>query len=183
MQDTTGEAGTSSSVMYSYWPTHMAEQKQDDQLEHTYSSYVRIRDVALKTCQRWWTIGKSGERGSGISVLAARHDDDDIYYQSKVFGPPQKILFLMLKVLFLIKQVKYCDGFLILNTSLLEPHCKLKQKNKTKQKKSRKILLKLLIHQNAPLWLLSLLHWFWVLFPLMTGGTLKIVLPSFPESC
>ncbi len=30
----------------------MAVQKQDDQLEHTYSSYVRIRDVALKTCQR-----------------------------------------------------------------------------------------------------------------------------------
>ena len=45
--------------------------------EHTYSSFVRIRDVALKTCQRRWTIGKSGERGSGISVLAARHDDDD----------------------------------------------------------------------------------------------------------
>ena len=28
------------------------EQKQDDQLEHTSSSSVRIRDVALKTCQR-----------------------------------------------------------------------------------------------------------------------------------
>ena len=42
-----------------------------------YSSYVRIRDVALKICQRRWTIGKSGERGSGISVLVARHDDDD----------------------------------------------------------------------------------------------------------
>ena len=27
-------------------------------------------------CQRRWTIGKSGERGSGISVQAARHDDD-----------------------------------------------------------------------------------------------------------
>ena len=26
----------------------MAEQKQNDQLEHTYSSYVRIRDVAWK---------------------------------------------------------------------------------------------------------------------------------------
>ena len=52
MQDTTGEAGTSSYVMYSYGPPHMAEQKQDDQLEHTYSSYVRIRDVALKTYQR-----------------------------------------------------------------------------------------------------------------------------------
>ena len=32
----------------------MAGQKQDDQLEHTFSSYVRIRDVALKTCQRRW---------------------------------------------------------------------------------------------------------------------------------
>ena len=55
----------------------MAGQKQDDQHEHTFSSYVRIRDVALKTCQRWWTIRKSGERESGISVLLARHDDDD----------------------------------------------------------------------------------------------------------
>ena len=54
-----------------------AKQKQDDQLEHTYSSYVRIRDVALKTSQRRWMIGRSGERGSGISLLAAGHDDDD----------------------------------------------------------------------------------------------------------
>ena len=29
--------------------------------------------------QRRWKIGRSGESGSGISVLAARHDDDDIY--------------------------------------------------------------------------------------------------------
>ena len=48
--------------MYSYGPPHMAWQKQDDQLEHTFSSYVRIRDVVLKTCQRRWTIGRSGER-------------------------------------------------------------------------------------------------------------------------
>ena len=58
------------------WTPHMDELKQDDQLDHTYSSYVRIRDVALKTCRRRWTIGKSDERGSGISVLAARHDDE-----------------------------------------------------------------------------------------------------------
>ena len=63
--------------MYSYGPPHMAEQKQDDQLEHTYSSSVRIQDVALKTCQGQWMIGRSGERGSRISVLVARHDDDD----------------------------------------------------------------------------------------------------------
>ena len=65
------------SGMYSYGPPHMAVQKQDDQHEHTFSSYVRIRDVVLKTCLRRWTIGKSGERRSGISVLPARHDDDD----------------------------------------------------------------------------------------------------------
>ena len=62
-----------------YGTPHMDEQKQDDQHEHTYSSSVRIRDVALKTSLRQWTIRRSGERGSGISVLAPRHDDDDIY--------------------------------------------------------------------------------------------------------
>ena len=76
-QDTAGEARTNSSVIYSYGHSHMSKQKQDDQLEHTYSSYVRIRDVALKTWQKRWMIGRSGERGSGISVLAARHDDDN----------------------------------------------------------------------------------------------------------
>ena len=81
-QDTAGEARTSSKVMYSYGPPHMAKEKQDDQLEHTFSSYVRIWDIALKTCQRWWMIERSGERGSGISVLAARHDDDDDCYQT-----------------------------------------------------------------------------------------------------
>ena len=53
-----------------YGPPHMAGQKQDDQQEHTYSSYVKIRDVAQNTCRRRWTIGRSGERGSDISVLA-----------------------------------------------------------------------------------------------------------------
>ena len=50
----------------------MAVQKQDDQHEHTFSSYVRIRDVVLKTYLGRWMIGRSGERGSGISVLPAR---------------------------------------------------------------------------------------------------------------
>ena len=65
-------------LMYSYGPPHMAGQKQDNQHEHTFSSYVRIQDVAMKTCQRRWMIGKSRERGSWISVLVARHDNDDI---------------------------------------------------------------------------------------------------------
>ena len=52
IQDTAEEAGTSSLVMFSYGPPHMAEQKQEDQLEPTYSSSVRIRDVALRTYQK-----------------------------------------------------------------------------------------------------------------------------------
>ena len=66
-------------------PPHIAVQKQDDQHEHTFSSYVRIRDVVLKTCLERWTIGRSGEKGSGISVLPARHDDD-IYTQHTYTG-------------------------------------------------------------------------------------------------
>ena len=55
----------------------MAKQKQDDQLEHIFSNYVRIRDVVQKTCRTRLTTGESGERGSGISVLPAHDDDDD----------------------------------------------------------------------------------------------------------
>ena len=77
LRDTTGEVGTTSLVMYSDGPLHMAEQRQDDQLEPTYSSSVPIRDVVLKTCRKQWTIGRSGERGSWVSSLMARHDDDD----------------------------------------------------------------------------------------------------------
>ena len=51
------------------WTPPFGRKKQDDHLEPTYSSSVRI-------CQKWWTIGRSGKIGSGISVLAA-HDDDD----------------------------------------------------------------------------------------------------------
>ena len=44
-------------------PIHMAEQKQGDQLEPTYSSSMRIRGVALRTYRKRWTIGRCGERG------------------------------------------------------------------------------------------------------------------------
>ena len=66
-------------MIYPYGPLHMAEQKQGDKLKPTYSSSVRIRGVALRTCRMWWTIGRCGERGSGIFVLVARQDDDDEY--------------------------------------------------------------------------------------------------------
>ena len=77
MQDTAGEVETSSLGMYSCGPLHMDVQRQDDQLEPTYSSSVPIRDVALRTYRKQLTIKRGGEIGSGISVLIARHDNDD----------------------------------------------------------------------------------------------------------
>ena len=75
-----GSKGKLISDVLQWTPTY-GQTKAGRPLENTYSSYVRIHMyVALKTCQRRWTIGRSGERGSGISMLAARHgDDDDIY--------------------------------------------------------------------------------------------------------
>ena len=52
IQDTAAEAGTSSEGMYPYGTPHMVKQRQGDRLEPTYSSSVRIRDVALRTCQK-----------------------------------------------------------------------------------------------------------------------------------
>ena len=72
--------------MYSYGSPHMAAQKQDDQHERTFSSYVRIQVAVLKTYLGRWTIGRSGERGSGISVLPARYDDDDVYFTYPYHG-------------------------------------------------------------------------------------------------
>ena len=77
--------------MFSYGPCHMAEQKQGDQLEPTYSSSVRIPDVALRIHQKRWTIGRSDERGSGISMLVAQHDDDDTY-KYKYLSPSLSIV-------------------------------------------------------------------------------------------
>ena len=85
--------------MYSYGPPHMAVQKQDDQHEHTFSNYVRIQDVVLKTCLRRWTIGKSSERGSGISVLPARHDDDDFLFYC----------FLLVSTLSHCQKIRFCE--------------------------------------------------------------------------
>ena len=74
--------------MYSRRPLHMDEQRQDNQLEPTYSNSVSIRDVALKTCRKQWMVEKGGERWSGISVLVAWHDDNDNDYSSGKFEVP-----------------------------------------------------------------------------------------------
>ena len=56
----------------------MDKQRHNVQPEPIYSSSVLIRDVTLKTCRKQWTIRRTGERGSGISMMMARRDDDDV---------------------------------------------------------------------------------------------------------
>ena len=114
-----------SSVMYSYGPPHMAKQKQDNQLEHTYSSYVRIQDVALKTCQKQWMIGRSGERGSGISVLVAHDDDDNLFLQRLIIVIKDKSTLRDIYLLYLL-YYKYLWGVLFANifySCIYQPLC------------------------------------------------------------
>ena len=47
------------------WNLHMDEQKQVDQLEPIYNSFVPIQDVALKTSREQWTIVTDGNEGQG----------------------------------------------------------------------------------------------------------------------
>ena len=51
----------------------MAKQKQDDQLELTYSSYVRTQDVTLKTCQEAMNNRREVAR-EGQGYPCWRHD-------------------------------------------------------------------------------------------------------------
>ena len=52
-------------------PTH-GRAKQDDQHEHIFSSYVRIRDVVLKTYLGRWTIGEEWQgRARDIRAISA----------------------------------------------------------------------------------------------------------------
>ena len=63
--------------MYSCGPLHMDELRQDVLLEPINSSSMPILDEALGTCQKQWTKGRGGERGSEISLKRTRLDDDD----------------------------------------------------------------------------------------------------------
>ena len=42
-----------------------------------YVYFRKIKDITLKTYREQWRIETGGERGSGRSLLVARHDDDD----------------------------------------------------------------------------------------------------------
>ena len=56
-------------------PPQHGRAKQDDQHEHTFSSYVRITGCCPEDLPRAMNDREECERGSGISVLPARYDD------------------------------------------------------------------------------------------------------------
>ena len=64
-------------------PPHMAVQKQDGRHEHTFNSYVRIRDVVLKTCLGRWTIGRGGERGVCPSTLRCFNAKSQVVFDKR----------------------------------------------------------------------------------------------------
>ena len=67
-----------------------------DELEPIYNSSVLIQDIALKTFWEQWTIETGGERGSGRSVLAEQHDDNDDVVNSVLRQKTNKFLLAML---------------------------------------------------------------------------------------
>ena len=77
MQDTTGETETSSLSDILLWTPTYGRAKAGWPARTYIQQLCEDTNVTLNTCQKWWTIGRSGGRGSGISMLAARHDDDD----------------------------------------------------------------------------------------------------------
>ena len=53
-------------------------QARAGRLARTYIQQLCVdTGVALKTSRKWWTIGRGGKRGSGISVLMTGQDDND----------------------------------------------------------------------------------------------------------
>ena len=55
----------------------MDKQRQDDNLEPIYNSSVLMQDVTLETYRERWTVEMGSGIGSGRSVLAVQHDDDE----------------------------------------------------------------------------------------------------------
>ena len=72
-------------MVYSGGPLHADEQELGDQQEPIHNSSLLMYDVSWKTCRERWTIETNGERGSGKSVLAARHNDDNIMVLPRQF--------------------------------------------------------------------------------------------------
>ena len=80
MLDNVGEGKTNSYVTFFYRHTSVGR--------HGYASVGRLTgtyqhqlctniDIVWRTSRERWMIGTNGERESGKSLLAVRHDDDD----------------------------------------------------------------------------------------------------------
>ena len=78
MQDFAGKVEMNSEAAHSCRPSHMDEQRRENQLERRFKSTVSIQD---EDSRERWTIETCGEKGPGKSILASCHDydDDDLF--------------------------------------------------------------------------------------------------------
>ena len=70
--------------------------------------------VVLKTSRKQQTIEKGGEKGSGISVLLARHNDDDIFSRWKKYRLCVKIFIIFivwLYKIFIVYRLTICKNW------------------------------------------------------------------------
>ena len=75
-QDTAGEARTNSSVMYSYGTPAYGQAKAGRPARTYIQQLCEDTGCSPEDLPKAMNDRRSGERGSGISVLAAQHDDD-----------------------------------------------------------------------------------------------------------
>ena len=79
--------------MYPYGPLHMDKQRQGDLPEPSYCSSVSIQ----RTNWKQWTIGRSGERRSGLSVLMAWQEDDEFIFKVKILDKSVDVSSILLQ--------------------------------------------------------------------------------------
>ena len=118
------------------------------------------------------TVNFSSVRSSVINRCPILYIYIYIYTTSQNYLVTPQIVISYPESVIFNKTILVPHSFYLLSTSIFEPQWI--------QINAPPIFLKLLIHQNDPLWSLSLLHNFSAFFPLNIGEGLKIVLPSFP---
>ena len=79
-----------------------------------------------KTCQRRWTIERSGEIGSGISVLAASRDDDDDDDDDMFLNRPPYTPYHVCHCIYLCKVPQFA---MLSTVSSILPHCPYSRDN------------------------------------------------------
>ena len=105
---------------------------------HTWPCKSRTTSTNIHSATMWaygmlsrrpaWTIGKSGERGSGISVLPARHDDDIYIVSIFIYSSLSKFLeefFLFISLTHLSLSISSISSFFSFHSTETDNKCRM----------------------------------------------------------